>query len=111
VGNQLHSQVLWDATMAYWISEYLAREENALVLHIVGSFHVERGTGIPEHLEAYRPGTSPMIVVLRPVEDIDTFEPAPDGEWGDFVIQTDESRTLEEIECRRYLAEPANARP
>jgi hypothetical protein len=46
-----------------------------------------------------------MIVVLQPVEDIDTFEPAPDGEWGNFVIQTDASRTLEEIECRAYLAE------
>ncbi|MEE8192745.1 MAG: ChaN family lipoprotein [Gemmatimonadales bacterium] len=104
MGNQLHSQVLWDATMAYWISEYLEREPDALVLHMVGGFHVERGTGMPEHLEAYRPGTSRMIVVLQPVEDIDTFEPAPDGEWGDFVIQTDESRTLEEIECREYLA-------
>jgi hypothetical protein len=45
-----------------------------------------------------------MIVVLRPVEDIDTFEPAPSGEWGDFVVQTDESHTLEQIECREYLA-------
>jgi uncharacterized iron-regulated protein len=105
MGNQLHSQVLWDATMAYWITEYLAQEPDALVLHMVGGFHVERGTGTPEHLEAYRPGTSRMIVVLQPVEDIDTFEPAPDGEWGNFVIQTDASRTLEEIECRAYLAE------
>jgi len=105
MGNQLHSQVLWDATMAYWISEYLAQEPDAIVLHMVGGFHVERGTGTPEHVEAYRPGTSRMIVVLQPVEDIDTFEPAPDGEWGDFVIQTEESRTLEEIECREYLAE------
>jgi uncharacterized iron-regulated protein len=105
MGNQLHSQVLWDATMAYWISEYLARQPDALVLHMVGGFHVARGTGTPEHLEAYRPGTSRMIISLRPVKDIDTFEPAPEGEWGDFVIQTDESRTLEEIECRQYLAD------
>jgi len=105
MGNQLDSQVLWDATMAWWISEYLARQPDALVLHMVGGFHVERGTGTPEHLEAYRRGTSRMIVVLQPVEDIDAFEPAPEGEWGDFVIQTDESRTLEEIECRKYLAE------
>ncbi len=105
MGNQLHSQALWDATMAYWISEYLAREPDALVLHMVGAFHVARGTGTPEHLEAYRPGTSHMIIVLRPVEEIDTFEPAPAGEWGDFVIQTEKSRTLEEIECRAYLAE------
>ncbi len=105
MGNQLHSQVLWDATMAYRISEYLAEQPDALVLHMVGGFHVARGTGTPEHLEAYRPGTSRMIISLRPVKDIDTFEPAPAGEWGDFVIQTDESRTLEEIECRQYLAE------
>jgi uncharacterized iron-regulated protein len=105
MGNQLHSQVLWDATMAFWISEYLEEQPDALVLHMVGGFHVERGTGTPEHLEAYRPGTSRMIVVLQPVEDVDVFEPAPRGEWGDFVIQTDVSRTLEEIECRAYLAE------
>ncbi len=105
MGTQLHSQALWDATMAYWISEHLAREPDALVLHMVGAFHVARGTGTPEHLVAYRPGTSRVIVVLRPVEDIDRFEPAPAGEWGDFVIQTEKSRTLEEIECRAYRAE------
>ena len=101
MGNQLHSQALWDATMAYWIDDHLVRNPDALVLHMVGSFHVERGTGTPEHLERYRPGTSLLIVVLRPVADIDAFEPAPSGRWGDFVIQTDESRTLEAIECRQ----------
>ena len=104
MGNQLHSQVLWDATMAHWISEHLAQEPDALVLHMVGGFHVARGTGTPEHLEAYRPGTTSMIIVLRPVEDVEAFEPAPEGEWGDFVIQTDASRTLEAIECKEYLA-------
>jgi uncharacterized iron-regulated protein len=107
MGNQLHSQVLWDATMAWWISQYLEQHPDALLLHMVGGFHVERGTGTPEHLEAYRPGTKRMIVVLQPVEDVDTFEPAPEGEWGDFVIQTDKSHTLEEIECRAFLAERA----
>jgi uncharacterized iron-regulated protein len=100
MGNQLHSQVLWDATMAYWINDHLVRHPNALVLHMVGAFHVERGTGIPEQLQRYRPGTSSMIVVLQPVDDIATFEPAPDGTWGDFVIQTEKARTLEAIECR-----------
>jgi hypothetical protein len=72
---------------------------------MVGSFHVERETGIPEQLERYRPGASGMIVVLRPVKDVKTFEPAPGGTWGDFVIQTDQSRTLEEIECRQLLGD------
>jgi uncharacterized iron-regulated protein len=100
MGNQLHSQVLWDATMAYWINDQLVRRPNDLVLHMVGSFHVARGTGIPEQLERYRPGTQSMVVMLRAVEDINTFEAAPSGTWGDFVIQTDESHTLEAIECR-----------
>jgi len=104
MGNQMHSQVLWDATMAYSISQELATQPNALVLHMVGGFHVERGTGIPEHLEAYRPGTSRMIISLRPVDDVTAFEPAPEGAWGDFVIQTDKSRTMEQIECRAFLA-------
>lgn len=100
MGGQLHSQVLWDATMAYWLTDHLVRHPDALVLHMVGSFHVARGTGIPEQVERYRPGTSSMIVMLRAVSDIDAFEPAPAGEWGEFVIQTDESRTLEALECR-----------
>jgi uncharacterized iron-regulated protein len=103
MGNQLQSQVLWDATMAYWINDALLRRPDALVVHAVGSFHVARGTGIPEQLERYRPGASSMIVMLRPVEDVDRFEPAPAGAWGDFVIQTDASRTLEAIECRQLL--------
>jgi uncharacterized iron-regulated protein len=101
MGNQLHSQVLWDATMAYWINDQLVRHPDALVLHMVGSFHVARGTGIPEQLDRYRPGTSSMIIMLRPVDDVATFEPAPSGTWGDFVIQTDKARTLEAIECSR----------
>lgn len=104
MGNQMHSQVLWDATMAHAIALALAERPDALVLHMVGGFHVERGTGIPEHLEAYRPGTTRMIVAVRPVENVEVFEPVPEGSWGDFVIQTDEARTLDAIECREYLA-------
>jgi len=101
MGNQLHSQTLWDASMAYRISEYLLGSPDALVLHMVGSFHVARGTGTPEHLQYYRPGTKSMIIMMRSVEDVEAFEQAPSGTWGDFVIQTDESKTLEAIECAR----------
>ena len=89
--DPLNAQALWDASMAFSISEYLMQEPDALLLHMVGSFHVERGTGTPEHLTRYRPGTSTMIVVIRPVEDIDLFDPERDGENEDFVILTDES--------------------
>ena len=99
-GSAFDGQVLWDATMAYWVSDHLVRHPGALVLHMVGSFHVARGTGTPEHLTRYRPGVSSLIVMMRPVEDVDAFEAAPAGEWGDFVVQTDGSRTLEALECR-----------
>ena len=99
-GNLLDSQVLWDATMAYWISDHLVRHPDALVLHMVGSFHVARGTGTPEHLTRYRPSATSMIVLMRSVEDVEHFEEAPSDEWGDFVIQTDKFHTLESIGCR-----------
>jgi uncharacterized iron-regulated protein len=105
MGNQLHAQVLWDASMAWSIAQYLKAQPAALVLHMVGGFHVERGTGTPEQLQAYAPGTRAMIVSLRPVADVAAFEPAPAGQWGDFVIQTDRARTLEEIECRQFRAD------
>jgi uncharacterized iron-regulated protein len=99
-GSLFDGQVLWDATMAYWISDHLARNPDALVLHMVGAFHVQRGTGTPEQLVRYRPGVSSMIITMRSVENVEEFEPAPSGEWGDFVIQTDEWHTLESIGCR-----------
>jgi uncharacterized iron-regulated protein len=91
--NPLQAQALWDASMAYSISQYLNRHPRTLVLHMVGSFHVEHGTGIPEHLQVYRPGTSALIVVMRPVEDIEAFDSERFGGNEDFVILTEESVT------------------
>ena len=97
--GQIDGQALWDATMAYSIAEHLLRNPGALVLHMVGSFHVARGTGIPEHLEGYRPGTSQVIVVMRPVDDVEAFDPERDGENEDFVILTDRAQTRGVIAC------------
>lgn len=105
MGNQFDSQVLWDASMAHAIARHLEARPEALVLHMVGGFHVERGTGTPELLQHYLPGARALIVSLRPVDDVGAFQPAPAGEWGDFVIQTEKGRTLEEIECRHFRAE------
>lgn len=97
--DPMHAQALWDASMAFSISEHLMQQPDALVLHMVGSFHVEGGTGTPEHLARYRPGTSTMIVVIRPVEDFDSFDPERDGENEDFVILTDEAVTRPPPAC------------
>lgn len=89
--HMLEAQSLWDATMAYSIAENLLRRRGSLVIHTVGGFHVEHGTGIPEHLERYRPGTRRLIVSIRPAADISAFDFEEMKDLGDFVILTDES--------------------
>lgn len=85
----LDAQVLWDATMAYWISQ--AREEwpEALVLHVTGSFHVQNRTGVPEALARYEPRARVLVVVLEAVGDVEAFEVERHAGQGDFVILTD----------------------
>lgn len=92
--NELWAQSLWDATMAFSIAETLLHDPGVLVVHVVGSFHVRNGTGIPEQLERYRPGTRRLIVLVEPVADVATFDAALEG-TGDFLIQTDESLARE----------------
>ena len=91
MANALQSQSLWDASMAYSIAGELMRKPGSLVVHFVGSFHVETGTGIPEHLERYRPGTRRVIVAINPHSDINDFDADEFVGLGDFVILTDES--------------------
>ncbi len=88
----LEAQSLWDATMAYSLAELLIRRPEALALHIAGGFHVERRSGIADHLARYRPGVRLLTVAIRPAEDADTFIPARHTGLGDFVILT-EART------------------
>lgn len=85
----LEAQSLWDATMAHSIARHLMRQPGALVLHVVGGFHVEEDTGTPEHLRRYRPGTRTLVVAVRPHEAVDRFDPQQFAGLGDFVILTD----------------------
>ncbi|MBE0594774.1 MAG: ChaN family lipoprotein [Gemmatimonadales bacterium] len=93
--NGLQAQALWDASMAYAITTYLATNPGALVLHMVGGFHVERFTGIPEQVKFYRPGTRSLVVSMDIAEDFRTFDPKTHGGHGDFVILTDKSLDLD----------------
>jgi hypothetical protein len=81
--------------MAYAITTYLATNPGALVLHMVGGFHVERFTGIPEQVKFYRPGTRSLVVSMDIAEDFRTFDPKTHGGHGDFVILTDKSLDLD----------------
>ncbi|MDX1420761.1 MAG: ChaN family lipoprotein, partial [Rubricoccaceae bacterium] len=87
----LAAQNLRDATMAFSLAEHLARHPGALVVHLNGAFHSRDGLGIPEHLVRYAPGVRPLVVTLRPSDDLDGA-PAPGD--GAFVILTDRTALI-----------------
>jgi len=89
--NGLQAQTLWDASMAYAITTFLARHPGALVVHMVGGFHVENFTGTPEKVQYYRPGTRSLVVVMEMADDITAFDPEEHAGKGDFVILTDQA--------------------
>ena len=87
--NALQAQALWDASMGHAVVGALSIMPGGLVLHFAGSFHVERGTGIAERIEDYRPGTRVLSVVMTQAEgDIPEWDPATHAGLADFVILT-----------------------
>jgi uncharacterized iron-regulated protein len=93
--NGLQAQALWDASMAYAVTTFLAMHPGALVVHAVGGFHVEHFTGIPEQVQYYRPGTRALVVSMDIADDFRSFDPKEDAGRGDFVILTDKSLDLD----------------
>jgi uncharacterized iron-regulated protein len=84
----LDAQMLWDATMAYTMAEHLLRRPNALVVHLTGRFHIAEGTGTPEALAHYRPGTRQLTVYFDAVSDPDSFDADAHAGKGNFVVLT-----------------------
>ncbi len=83
--RMLMAQALWDATMAHRIARALDRQAGTLVVHPVGRFHVERGTGTPEALAHYRPGVRSLVVVMTPEA---AWDASVHAGLGDFVVLT-----------------------
>lgn len=86
--NAIYAQALWDAAMGHAITEALVRHIGGFVVHFAGSFHVERGTGIPERIADYRPGTRVTSVVMTKVDDIHEWSADRHGPLADFVVLT-----------------------
>lgn len=92
IDNILGSQVLWDATMAHSISEFLKRKKRPLVVHLAGAFHTESRLGTVENLLGYRQNTKAVVVTARYEEDFRTFSADRHRGLGDFVVLTDASQ-------------------
>lgn len=90
--NILSSQSLWDATMAYWISESLKKNKDSLVVHLNGGFHTESRLGTVEHLAKYTPKAKSLVVSIRYEDDFKNFNKEKHTDLGDFVVLTDASQ-------------------
>ena len=86
--NVIHSQALWDAAMGHAVTSALGASPGSLVIHVAGSFHVERGTGIPERVADYAPGTRVLSIVMVSVGDIMVWDEKEHEGLGDFVVLT-----------------------
>ncbi len=85
----LASQSLWDATMAFSVSEYLKQNKNALLVHLNGGFHTENRLGTIDHLLKYNPKARALVVTMKYEDDFKTFDKSKHADLGDFVILTD----------------------
>jgi hypothetical protein len=86
--NAIYAQALWDASMGHAITNALVGHLGALVVHFAGSFHVARGTGIPERIEDYRPGTRVTTVVMTKADDVGAWSAEEHADLADFVVLT-----------------------
>jgi uncharacterized iron-regulated protein len=86
--NVIQAQALWDAAMGHAITDALVRNAGGFVMHVAGSFHVEKGTGIPERIADYRPGTRLVSIVMTKVDDVDAWSAEDHGPLADYVVLT-----------------------
>jgi uncharacterized iron-regulated protein len=91
LANILDSQSLWDATMAYSVSQFLKKNKNGLVVHLNGAFHTENRLGTAEQLANYSKKSKILVVTLRYETDFKNFDKSKHENLGDFVILTDAS--------------------
>lgn len=88
-GTLSDSQSLWDASMAYWIAQYLKSNANPLVVQLNGKFHSEQRLGTVEHLLAYQPSAKALVVTVLTSSSFPQFDARTQQGLGDFVIITD----------------------
>jgi len=88
--NLNSAQSLWDATMAYSISQYLKKHKDSKIMHITGKYHCDSGFGVVSQLKSYNSRLKPLIISAA-IGD----ESYPNIDWskykknGDFLIVTD----------------------
>ncbi|HWY99087.1 MAG TPA: ChaN family lipoprotein [Bacteroidia bacterium] len=83
------AQSLWDATMAYSISEYLKGHPQQKVMQVNGRFHSEEGYAIVTQLKKYSPKAKILIVSSTSDDNFPTIDWSQYKTLGDYILVTD----------------------
>lgn len=88
--NFAYAQAIKDATMAYWITQYLAMKKQVYFLN--GSFHSDYFQGIYWYILKYRPNTSIGTISTVEQQQVKKLDQEHYGK-ADFIIVVDETMT------------------
>jgi uncharacterized iron-regulated protein len=87
--NLIIAQSLWDATMAYSISEYLKIKKGTKVFHVNGRFHSDEYFAVSNQLKKYNPKTSLLIISCGSEDSFPNIKWEDLKHLGDYIIITD----------------------
>jgi uncharacterized iron-regulated protein len=83
------AQSLWDATMAYSISEYMKAHPLKKVMQVNGRFHSEEGYAVVTQLKKYNPKAKILIVSSTSDDNFPTIDWSQYKNLGDYILVTD----------------------
>ncbi len=87
--NLVMGQSLWDATMAYSISEYLKKNAGKKVMQVNGRFHSDEGFAVVTQLKKYSPKTKSLIISTGSDDAFPNIDWNTHKQNGDYIIITD----------------------
>ncbi|MBK8955210.1 MAG: ChaN family lipoprotein [Saprospiraceae bacterium] len=82
-------QSLWDATMAYSISQYLKKNKSKKVMHVNGRFHSDERFAVVTQLNKYNPKLKSLVISTGPDDSFPNVDWSQFKHLGDYVIITD----------------------
>ena len=87
--NLIVAQSLWDATMAYSISEYIKVNKTKKVMQVNGRFHSDEGFAAAAQLKKYNPNIKELILSSGSDNSFPNIDWSKQKQLGDYIIITD----------------------
>ncbi len=83
------AQSLWDASMAYSISEYIKVHPDKKIMQVNGKFHSEQGYAVVAQLRKYSPKTRILIVTSMSDDSFPTSNTTQYNDYRHYILITD----------------------